>query len=327
MNEIRWGIIGCGNVTEVKSGPAFNLVPNSKLLAVMRRDQQLLQDYALRHNVPLKFTNASELIQHPEIDAIYIATPPNVHEKYAIEALHAGKFVYVEKPMATSVAACLNMQSVANNLNGKLVIAHYRRSLPLFLKVKELLANNDIGKVNEVKIIMHKNAASKSYYENNWRVNKESAGGGLFYDLAPHQIDLVLYFFGEAISYQGTATNTAGLYEVEDTVAGTMLMQSGIKFDGDWRFAMEQGVERDDFIIKGELGVIRFSVFGHTITIEKENKQEEIEFAPPKHIQQKHIEKVVQYFLGKGENPCSVEEAIKSMRIMESFVYGDLKYK
>jgi predicted dehydrogenase len=227
--------------------------------------------------------------------------------------------------MATSVAACLNMQSVANNLNGKLVIAHYRRSLPLFLKVKELLANNDIGKVNEVKIIMNKNAASKSYYENNWRVNKESAGGGLFYDLAPHQIDLVFYFFGEAISYQGTATNTAGLYEVEDTVAGTMLMQSGIKFDGDWRFAMEQGVERDDFIIKGELGVIRFSVFGHTITIEKENKQEEIEFAPPKHIQQNHIEKVVQYFLGKGENPCSVEEAIKSMRIMESFVYGDLK--
>ena len=72
MEMIRWGIIGCGNVTEVKSGPAFNLVPNSKLLAVMRRDQQLLHDYAVRHNVPLTFTNASELIQHPEIDAIYI---------------------------------------------------------------------------------------------------------------------------------------------------------------------------------------------------------------------------------------------------------------
>ena len=142
MNEIRWGIIGCGNVTEVKSGPAFNLVANSKLLAVMRRDEKLLQDYALRHHVPLTFTNASELIQHPEIDAIYIATPPNVHEQYAIEALNANKFVYVEKPMATNVAACLNMQAVAHKLNGKLAIAHYRRSLPLFLKVKELLANS-----------------------------------------------------------------------------------------------------------------------------------------------------------------------------------------
>lgn len=322
---IHWGIIGCGNVTEVKSGPAFNLVPNSKLIAVMRRDQNLLQDYALKHNVPLTFNNASELINHPKIDAIYIATPPNVHEQYAVEALQANKFVYVEKPMATSVEACLNMQAVANNLNGKLVIAHYRRSLPLFLKVKELLANNDIGKVNEVKIMMHKNAAPKNYYENNWRVNKASAGGGLFYDLAPHQIDLVFYFFGDAISYQGTATNTAGLYDVEDTVVGTMLMQSGIKFEGDWRFAMEQGVEKDDFIIKGELGVIRFSVFGHSITIEKNDKVEQINFDPPKHIQQNHIEKVVNYFLGKSENPCSAEEAIKSMRVMESFVYGNSK--
>ena len=325
MNEIRWGIIGCGNVTEVKSGPAFNLVPSSKLIAVMRRDHLLLQDYAVRHNVPLTFTNASELINHPDINAIYIATPPNVHEQYAIEALHAGKFVYVEKPMGTTVQACLNMQMVANKLNGKLVIAHYRRSLPLFLKVKELLENNYIGNVSEVKIIMHKNAAPKKYYENNWRVSKESAGGGLFYDLAPHQIDLVFYFFGEAISYQGKAYNTAGLYDVEDTVLGTMQMQNGIQFKGDWCFAMEQGVEKDEFIIEGDLGVIRFPVFDHIITIHKNNKIETIKFEPPKHIQQNHIEKVVQYFLDKGENPCAAEDAIKSMRVMESFVYGNSK--
>jgi len=325
MKEIRWGIIGCGNVTEVKSGPAFNLVPNSKLLGVMRRDQNLLQEYALRHHVPLTFKNASELIHHPEINAIYIATPPNVHEQYAIEALQAGKYVYVEKPMATTVKACLNMQTVANRLNGKLVIAHYRRSLPLFLKVKELLANNYIGKVNEVKIIMHKQAGPKSYYDNNWRVNKESAGGGLFYDLAPHQVDLVFNFFGDAISYQGKASNNAGLYEVEDTVNGNIQLQNDIHFEGEWLFAMKHGIEKDEFIIKGELGVINFPVFDHTITIEKDNKVEVIEFEPPKHIQQNHIEKVVQYFLGKGENPCSAEEAIKSMRVMESFVYGDFK--
>ena len=324
MEIIRWGIIGCGNVTEVKSGPAFNLVPNSKLLAVMRRDQSLLQDYAVRHSVPLTFTNPSELIQHPEIDAIYIATPPHVHEQFAIEALQAGKFVYVEKPMATTVQACLNIQFEANKLNGKLVIAHYRRSLPLFLKVKELLDNNFIGKVNEVKIIMHKNAATKEYYENNWRVNKETAGGGLFYDLAPHQIDLVFYFFGSAISYQGKSYNTAGLYEVEDNVKGSIQLQNGIHFNGEWNFAMEQGEEKDEFIITGDLGVINFSVFGHIITIQKDNKVEVIEFEAPKHIQQNHIEKVVQYFLGKGENPCSVEEAIKSMSVMESFVYGDI---
>ena len=322
MQAIRWGIIGCGNVTEVKSGPAFNKVPNSRLLAVMRRDEALLKDYALRHNVPYTFNNASDLIQHPEVDAVYIATPPGVHEQYVMEALRAKKKVYVEKPMSTKVAACTRMQELANELDGKLVIAHYRRALPLFLKVKELLQQNEIGKVHAVKINMQKNAAPASYYSNNWRVNKAVAGGGLFYDLAPHQLDLVIYFFGEAINFSGIATNKAGLYEVEDTVTGKMQLQNGIEFTGDWCFAAETDTEKDEFIIQGTKGSIQFAVFGQQIVIEKEGQKEVIHFEPPAHIQQPMIEKIVNYFLDKGPNPCSAKEAIQSMRVMEAFVYG-----
>lgn len=326
MDSIRWGIIGCGNVTEVKSGPAFNKVPNSTLLAVMRRDDVLLKDYAKRHHVPYTFNNASELIHHPQIDAIYIATPPDVHEAYAIEALRANKFVYVEKPMSTTVAACENMQKVANELSGKLVVAHYRRQLPMFLKVKNLLDTNEIGKVTEVKISMHKKAGPKSFYENNWRVNKERAGGGLFYDLAPHQLDLVFYFFGKAIHYQGEASNLSGLYLVEDKVQGKMQMENGIEFTGDWNFAIDhQQQELDTFMIIGSEGSIQFPVFGNTITIEKNNQKEIIKFPPPQHIQQYLIEKVVTFFLDKGENPCSANDALQSMRVMEAFVYGNKK--
>ena len=323
MQEIRWGIIGCGNVTEVKSGPAFNKVPNSKLIAVMRRDEALLKDYALRHKVPYTFTNASDLINHPEVDAVYIATPPGVHEQYVVEALLAKKKVYVEKPMSTTVAACLRMQEVSNQVKGKLVIAHYRRALPLFLKVKELLQQNEIGKLLTVKINMQKNAAEASYYNNNWRVNKAAAGGGLFYDLAPHQLDLVIYFFGEAFNYSGIATNKAGLYDVEDTVTGKMQLQKGIEFAGDWCFAAETEIEKDEFIIQGEKGSIQFAVFGQQIVIEKEGQRDIIHFEPPAHIQQPMIEKIVNYFLDKAPNPCSAAEAIKSMRVMEAFVYGN----
>jgi len=322
MQEIRWGIIGCGNVTEVKSGPAFNKVPHSKLIAVMRRDEALLKDYALRHKVPYTFTNASDLINHPEVDAVYIATPPGVHEQYVVEALLAKKKVYVEKPMSTTVAACLRMQEVSEQVNGKLVIAHYRRALPLFLKVKELLQQNYIGKVHTVKINMQKNAAEASYYNNNWRVNKAAAGGGLFYDLAPHQIDLVIYFFGEAFNYSGTASNKAGLYEVEDTVSGKMQLQNGIEFTGDWCFAAETEIEKDEFIIQGEKGSIQFAVFGQQIIIEKEGQKDVIHFEPPVHIQQPMIERIVNYFLDKAPNPCSAADAIQSMRVMEAFVYG-----
>ena len=249
MKTIRWGIIGCGNVTEMKSGPAFNKVPDSTLHAVMRRDENRLKDYAARHQVLLSFTDASALIHHPEIDAVYIATPPHVHEQYAIEALRANKFVYVEKPMATTVSACLNMQKVADELNGKLVIAHYRRELPLFLKVKSLLAENRIGVVHKVQLIMRKNKRDKNYYVNNWRINKEMAGAGFFYDLAPHQLDLVFYFFGPAQYYKGEATNKSGLYEVEDTVHGNIQLQNGVQFEGEWSFENNNIEEIDSFTI------------------------------------------------------------------------------
>jgi len=325
MEKICWGIIGCGNVTEVKSGPAFNKVEHSSLMAVSRRDEEKLADYVKRHQVPMSFTNALDLIHSDHINAIYIATPPDVREAYALEAMQLGKPVYLEKPMALNLAACKRLKAVSEKLGVKLSVAHYRRNLPLFMEVKNILSQDVIGAVKEVQITMLKKTDKAAQDPFNWRIDPSIAGGGYFYDLAPHQIDLVFYFFGDAISYQGTATNTAGLYDVEDTVVGTMLMESGIKFEGDWRFAMEQGIEKDDFIIKGELGVIRFSVFGHTITIEKNNKVEQINFDPPKHIQQNHIEKVVNYFLGKQDNPCSAEEAIKSMRVMESFVYGNSK--
>ena len=106
---INWGIIGCGKVTEVKSGPAFNLANNSKLVAVMRRTGKLAEDYAYRHNVPKWYDNANDLINDPEVDAVYVATPPASHKDYALAVADANKIVYVEKPMALNYSECLEM--------------------------------------------------------------------------------------------------------------------------------------------------------------------------------------------------------------------------
>src|ERR1700747_392477 len=100
MEKIKWGIIGCGDVTEVKSGPAFNKVKDSELVAVMRRDGEKAKDYAQRHKVPKWYTNADQLIHDPDANSVYIATPPSSHEEYAIAVINAGKPVYVEKPMS-----------------------------------------------------------------------------------------------------------------------------------------------------------------------------------------------------------------------------------
>src|SRR5882757_10269989 len=103
---IRWGIIGCGDVTEVKSGPALQRATGSALVAVMRRDRAKAEDYARRHGVARAYDDAAALIADPDVDAVYVATPPSSHAAYTLAAARAGKPVYVEKPMALSHAEC-----------------------------------------------------------------------------------------------------------------------------------------------------------------------------------------------------------------------------
>ena len=322
--SINWGIIGCGDVNETKSGPAFGNVPDSKLVAVMRRNGAKAKDFAERHQVPDWYDNADGLIANPDINAIYIATPPKYHEEYALQAIAAGKNVYVEKPMSTTVAACERMAAAAETKGVKLVVAHYRRQLPLYVGVKKLLDEGTIGAIRYVRltILQPIKPTLIAHSETFWRVDPSLSGGGLFYDLAPHQLDLVCHFFGNPKQYHGFARNQAGGYAAEDIVTGVMLLENDVFFNGIWCFSVADGLQNDLFEIEGAKGRISFHLYGDKVTLYKDGKDELIGFNHPKYLQQPMIEKVVKYFLGKADNPCSAADAIESMRIMESFVYG-----
>ncbi|MFX1706351.1 Gfo/Idh/MocA family oxidoreductase [Chitinophaga sp. CC14] len=321
MEEIKWGIIGCGDVTEVKSGPAFNKVPHSSLVAVMRRDAVKAQDYALRHGVPKWYSNAEQLINDPEINAIYIATPPLQHEEYTLLALSKGKPVYVEKPMTLDAASAIRMKAASDQYNVKLSVAHYRREQPVFLKIKELLADNAIGDIRFVSLQMLQPPASSLIADStvNWRIDPAVSGGGLFHDLAPHQLDLMIYFFGKPKHAAGIAANQAGVNQADDLVTGHILFENGVVFNGMWCFTVSPADQKDCCEITGSSGKISFPVFGSKITLSKEGHTEEFIFDPLQHVQQPMIEKVTAYFLGKGANPCSAEQAILSMELMDQF--------
>ena len=169
---------------------------------------------------------------------------------------------------------------------------------------------------------MLKQAGGNLNPNENWRIDPKVAGAGYFYDLAPHQLDLVFYFFGSAISYHGKSSNQAGLYQAEDTVTGTMLLEKDIQFKGDWCFCAAEGQDKDVFEIIGSEGKISFPVFGHDMTLEQSGVTKIIHFDPPMHNQQNLIAQIVSYFLGAGTNPCSAEDALQSMRVMENFVYA-----
>ncbi|RYZ20495.1 MAG: Gfo/Idh/MocA family oxidoreductase, partial [Chitinophagaceae bacterium] len=213
-NQISWGIIGCGDVTEVKSGPAFQKVPGSRLQAVMRRDVAKAADYARRHDVPKWYDDAAALIADPDVNAVYVATPPSTHEAYTLQALAAGKPVYVEKPMALDAASAKRMSDAAGAAGIPLCVAHYRRAQPLFQKVKSLLDEGAIGRPRNVRLELFEpaDAGLVARTDQPWRLDPAVSGGGLFYDLAPHALDLLLYFFGTPLSATGASWNAAGLY-------------------------------------------------------------------------------------------------------------------
>jgi predicted dehydrogenase len=321
MKHIKWGIIGCGDVTEVKSGPAFNKVPNSSLVAVMRRDAMKAADYARRHGVAKWYDNATDLINDPEVDAVYIATPPLQHEEYTIQALAAGKPVYVEKPMAINAEAAKRMAAAANQYGVKLTVAHYRREQPLFLKIRSLLAEHSIGDIRFVnlKMLQPKQNDLIAKAEDNWRLNPAVAGGGLFHDLAPHQLDLMLYYFGNTKSFHGISVNQSGDENVDDLVTGHILFENDIVFTGVWCFTVANGANEDICEIYGSKGKISFPMFGHEINLTINEKTETLKFEALQHVEQPMIEKVVSYFLDQAENPCSALEAIKTMELLDGF--------
>jgi len=319
MKEINWGIIGCGDVAEVKSGPAFQNVANSNLLMVMRRNEAKAKDFAERHNVPFWTSNADDILSNSKIHAVYIATPPSSHLIYTLQALKAGKHVYLEKPMALNSHEAADICQALDNSTGKLTMAHYRRKLPAFLQVKELLENNSIGEVLHVdlQVLQSKKELFISDKKDNWRVQPEISGGGYFYDLAPHHIDLMIHFFGSIDKLYGITTPTKINNKVNKIVNGIIAFENGIQFRGLWQFNAAEINQKDECIIYGTNGCIKFSFFGTKVHLISKTDEKVFEFNNPKHVQEPMIEETVNYFLGNNKNPCSAEEGLLVIDILE----------
>lgn len=301
--EIRWGFIGCGEVTEKKSGPAFSLIPGSSVYAVMSRSKEKAQSYAQRHNIPHWYTDAQQLINDPNVNAIYIATPPSSHATYAIMAMKSGKPVYVEKPLASSYYDCQRIDRMSEKTHVPCFVAYYRRYLPYFLKVKELLKSEAIGHVISVQVRFACPPRDLDYDSTSlpWRVQRDIAGGGYFYDLAPHQIDLLQELFGPIVHASGFSTNRGGLYETEDSVSAAFQFADGLTGSGSWCFVSHDSARTDRIELIGDKGQICFSVFTYEpIALHTEKGREEFAVPNPEFVQLPLIKNIVEH-LQKGD--------------------------
>jgi predicted dehydrogenase len=315
MRTIRWGIIGCGDVTEVKSGPGFQNAANSQLLAVMRRNAVLAEDYAQRHKVPKWYDNAEALIHDPEVDAVYIATPPAAHKDYTLMAASADKPVYVEKPMALNAAECKIMIEACAQAGVPLFVAYYRRALPRFLKVKELIDTRAIGEIRLVTVTLYQPAPETL----SWRLDPAISGGGLFVDLASHTLDFLDYVLGPVESIEGFAANQARISPAEDIVTGVFRFASGVQATGSWCFSAFERCDKTEII--GNKGKITFSIFDTSpIMLTTSTGTREYAIDHPQHVQQPLIQSVVDHLNGQGVCPSTGNSAIRTTLVMDKLL-------
>lgn len=319
---INWGIIGCGKVTELKSGPAFNKVTGSRLIAVMRRNAEFAEDYAKRHNVPRFYTNADDLINDRDINAVYVATPPVNHMEYAIKVLEAGKPVYIEKPMALNYRECVRINETAKKHNLPVFVAYYRRTLPGFLKIKNLVETGEIGKPRFANFqIFNYPSEDEKAGKLPWRVMPEISGAGHFFDLGSHQVDYLDFLFGPVQKVASLVINQANLYSAEDFVSAGFLFNNNIAATGIWSFSASRKGNRDYFEIVGEKGIIKTSTFTYEpIVLINGNGRREFVNERPENIQFYLIEQIVKALSGKGEVVSTGISAARTSWVMDEVV-------
>lgn len=304
MKQINWGFIGCGEVTERKSGPAFNEVEDSRVVAVMSRKKDNARSYAERHGIGKWYDDAQDLIDDPDVNAVYIATPPSSHATFAIMSMKAGKPVYVEKPLAACYDDCVRINRVSERTGVPCFVAYYRRYLPYFQRVKSIIDNGTIGKVINVQIRFSCPPRDLDYAKSGslpWRLQPDISGGGYFYDLAPHQIDMLQYIFGIIIEAEGFCANRGGLYEPEDSVSACFRFESGLPGSGSWCFVGHEASKEDRIEVIGDYGRVCFSIFNYApIHLWSGDSMTEITVENPRYVQLPMIKSVVEDMQGIG---------------------------
>jgi 1,5-anhydro-D-fructose reductase (1,5-anhydro-D-mannitol-forming) len=314
---IRWGLIGCGDVAEHKSGPGFQKAADSALVAVMRRDAAKAADYAARHAVPRWYSDARELLADPEVDAVSIATPPSSHMELALLACAAGKPTLVEKPMALNHAQCVRMVAAFDAANVPLFVAYYRRAQPKFRRMEELIEQGAIG-APRVALVQFAAPPPRVDPDNlPWRLRPEIAGGGLFADLGCHTLDLLDFFLGPIAEVRGFASHQAGLYAAEDAVTMAFRFECSAHGQGIWQFNTAE--RRDRIEILGSEGSLSVSTFGSDPLVLRGAAGAETRFdlPTPSPVQQPLIQTVVDALLGRGECPSTGVSGARTAWVMD----------
>ena len=313
---IRWGFLGCGKVVRTKSGDAFRNVPNSTIEVIRRRNLDAAKESAEYFGAPYWCDRIEELLAS-EIDAVYIATPPGLHYEQAMACLNAGKAVYLEKPFARNYTEAKQLTGAFEEAGVPLYIGHYRRALPRFLKIREMLKSNIIGDVTDIDFYLNRIFSQKEA-DNSWLYNPVLSGGGKYYDIAPHTVDIIQFLFGNITEVQGSARNLGVGCPLENVVEMTFVTEKGV--NGKARFCCVADEKSDRMHVTGTKGTMEFSVHGKTDVIVKDENGtiiEQFDLPDPKAVEESMVQSVVEDLLGISKCESKAKDVLVTYKIID----------
>src|SRR5262245_50734689 len=229
MKKLRWGLIGCGDISRKRVAPALRGIPECELIAVSRARLDLAEAFANEFGAKRWYGDWRELIADNEIDAVYIATPVHLHADQTVAAAEAGKSVLCEKPMAMNPQECEKMIAACERKGVALGVAYYRRFYPVIRRIKEIIESGDIGKAAIAQINAFERFNPSPGEDRYWLLEKSKSGGGPMMDFGCHRIEILINLFGPV--KRTTAVIGSALFdrEVEDTCIAGFEFENGTR--------------------------------------------------------------------------------------------------
>ena len=314
MDTIRWGIIGCGNVAEYKSGPPLYQTPGSELIAVMRRDATKAADFAQRHGARRWYTDAAELIADADVNAIYIASPHYQHAAHVKLAAEAGKIVLCEKPVGIGIAEAQACVEMCRAHNVSLSVPYYRRYWPIVRKMRELLSDGAIGRVVAARVQLADYFAGDP--DRPWLTSRASSGGGALANAGSHWVDLIRYLLGDIVSVSAHCSAHVSGFETEDTIAVQLEMVEHALVS--LSITLQSPINTNELDISGTKGRLRAtSLADGQLIFDRVGKEPQVMVLPrSRFAHAEFIAELIERLRSDQPVPILGEEAVAVWRIM-----------
>lgn len=317
MADTRWLLVGAGDISRKRVGPAIVEAAGSELAAVCDANLDAARHLASQHNCGSVYSDFEEALGSSDADAVYLATPVWLHAAHAVAALEAGKNVLVEKPLGLTAAECRTVVDAAKASRKTAGCAYFRRCSPRYKHARQMLDAGEFGRVVSVRMTYFSWFNPSEDDPKHWRVVRAKSGGGPISDMGSHMFDVLIGLFGMPVSVYAKCANLVHNWDVEDSARIILTLANGAHVTAS--FNWNSKTWRHEFEIVGTEAKLNWLPYDSGPVVKTVGR--DIGSVDFENVENVHLP-LVQDFVGAvsecRQPVCSIEEAFKTNILIDS---------